>query len=64
VNNANSEVGKGLIAFANLLLILIFLQPFINNKIDFNDVFMGISFGILFYILGWILNFKENQNGS
>jgi uncharacterized membrane protein (DUF485 family) len=64
MDHANNEVGKGLIAFANLLLILIFLQPYINNKIDFNEVTIGILLSCIIYIFGWMLSFKENQDGS
>ena len=64
MENANSEIGKGLIAFANLLMTLIFLQPYINNKVKLSEVLIGVLLWFLIYIFGWLLNFKENKNGS
>jgi len=47
------EVGKGIIAFANIVTALVFLKDYFN-KSDSNSLIYGIIFWFLMYILGSI----------
>jgi hypothetical protein len=52
---ALKETGKNLQALANLLLVLSFVNLYLNNKID-DILVISIGFvGIAFYIIGYKL---------
>jgi len=47
------EVGKGIIAFANIVTALVFLKDYFEKSHD-NMVIYGIVFWIIMYIVGSI----------
>ena len=53
MNKVLEEVGKGIIAFANIVTALVFLKDYFN-KSDSNSLIYGIIFWFLMYILGSI----------
>jgi hypothetical protein len=59
------ELGKGLINFANIGTVLIFLKLYID-EFDFIYLISGIIFFISFYVMGLriIKKSEENENGK
>ena len=51
MGEALKETGKGLIAFVNILMVLVFFQSF-HNSGDYEDLIYGVFFGFTFYLFG------------
>jgi len=54
------EVGKGLIAFANIVTALVFVKDYFDKDNNTSLTF-GLVFFVLFYILGIILIKKSEE---
>ena len=55
MGEALKELGKGLIAFVNILMVLVFFQSY-HNSGDFEDLIYGIGFGFAFYYFAfWLI---------
>ena len=48
MGEALKELGKGLIAFVNILMVLVFFQSYHNNG-NYEDLIYGVAFGFAFY---------------
>jgi len=57
------EFGKGLINFANIGTVLIFLKLFVD-EFNYNYLLAGVIFFIAFYIMGLVLINKSEENAN
>ena len=53
MNKVLEEVGKGIIAFANIVTALVFLKDYFEKSHD-NMIIYGIVFWVIMYIVGSI----------
>lgn len=57
------EFGKGLINFANIGTVLIFLKLFVD-EFNYNYLLAGVIFFIAFYIMRLVLINKSEENAN
>ncbi len=57
------EIGKGIIAFANIVTALVFVKDYFD-KDNGNSLVFGIIFWIFAYVVGSLFIKKSDQKGN